>query len=194
MRAYKGFESKVAADFEQLPTGGYVCTIMAAEEVQNREGGSRLELSVDIAEGENKGYFANLYKSDNREDKKWRGKFVLFLPRDDGTEKDGWAKNRFNNMIGCIEEGNPGYHWDWNERGLKGKKIALVFRREEYRKNDGSTGWTVKPFKVITLDKCRAGEFGKYEDKPLANAAPAANSFGYTPTFAELDDDGDLPF
>lgn len=193
MKAYKGFESKVMGDFEQLPSGGYVCEIKQAEEIQNQRGGSRLEISVDIAEGEYKGYFANMYKADTREDKKWRGKFIVFLPTDDGTEKDGWAKNRFNNIIGCIEEGNAGYHWDWNERGLRGKKIALVFRREEYAKNDGTTGWTVKPFKCITIDKCREGKCGKFDDKPLNNGNAGGYAIG-APSFAELPDDDDLPF
>ena len=190
MKKFNGFESKIMGEFEQLPVGGYVCEIKNAEVIQNNNGGERLELAIDIAEGDQRGYYTQLYKEDTREDKKWRGKFVLFLPRDDGSEKDGWAKNRFNNMVGCLEDANDGYHWDWDEKKLRGKKIALVFRREEYTKGDGSgTAWSVKPFKCITVGNCRDGKWGKYEDKPLSNSASSSG-----PQFSEISDDGELPW
>lgn len=168
MKQYKGFESKMTADFEQLPVGGYVCKIMNAEVLPVRNGGERMNLAIDIDEGDYKGFFTKQYKEDTREDKKWRGNFNIFLPRDDGSEQDTWAKNRFNNLIGCVEDANDGFHWDWDEKKLKGKKIALVFRREEYHKTDGTTGWSVKPFKAISIGNCLDGKWGKYEDKPLS--------------------------
>jgi hypothetical protein len=191
MRKFNGFESKIMGDFEQLPVGGYVCEIKNAEVLQNRNGGERLEIAIDISEGDYRGFYAKQYKEDTREDKKWRGKYVLFLPNDDGSEKDGWAKNRFNNVIGCVEDANDGYHWDWDEKKLRGKKIALVFRREEYEKSDGGTGWTVKPFKAISIGNCRDGKWGRYEDKPLNNGGYNGNQ-----SLREIDplDDSDLPF
>ena len=190
MKQYNGYKAEMMSSFDELPTGGYICKIMNAEEKETRNGGSRLEVSIDIAEGEHKGYYANLYKSDTREDKKWRGVFNIFLPRDDGSEKDGWAKNKFNNFIGCVEDANGGYRFDWDEKKLKGKLVALVFRREEYKKQNGSTGWTVKPFKCIPIGDCRDGKWGKYEDKPLANSSGAS-----VPAYAHAEDEGgDLPF
>jgi len=189
MKQYRGFESRMSSDFEQLDPGGYICEIKNAEVLPTQNGGERLVLAIDIIEGDKKGFFTKQYKADTREDKRWRGNYSMFLPADDGTERDGWAKNRFNNLIGCIEDGNPGYHFDWDEKKLKGKKIALVFRREEYEKSNGDTGWTVKPFKVISVGNCRDGKWGKYDDKPLKNRpAPAAT------TVDPLDDLGDLPF
>lgn len=190
MKKFNGFESKIMGDFEQLPVGGYICEIKNAEVIQNRNGGERMEIAIDIAEGDQRSFYTKQYKEDTREDKKWRGKYVLFLPRDDGSQEDGWAKNRFNNVIGCIEDANDGYHWDWDEKKLRGKKIALVFRREEYRKTDGTTGWTVKPFKAISIGNCRDGKWGKYEDKPLSGSTPTTN----TPQFNEISDDSELPF
>ena len=189
MKKFNGFESKIMGDFEALPVGGYICEIKNAEVVANRNGGERMELAIDIAEGDYREFYLKRYNNDTREDKKWSGKFVLFLPKEDGTEQDGWAKNRFNNMIGCIEDANDGYHWDWDEKKLRGKKIALVFRREEYRKTDGSTGWTVKPFKVISVGNCRDGKWGKYEDKALPGSAPTNAQ-----QFSEIDDGGELPW
>ena len=186
MKKYNGFESKMSGEYDQLEPGGYVCEIKNAE-VLTYNGGERLLLSIDIAEGEKKGYYTKRYKEDTREDKKWAGTFNLFLPKDDGSEQDGWAKNRMNNLIGCIEDANDGYHWDWDERKLRGKKVALVFRKEEYTKRDGGSGWAVKPFKAISVGNCRDGKWGKYDDKPLANKQQ--------PMFAEEKDPlDDLPF
>ena len=179
---------KVSSGREMLPAGGYVCQILSAR-VESGEWGDTLVIAHDVCEGEFSGIFKRDYDSNTREDKKWRGKYVLFLPRDDGSQEDGWAKNRFNNVIGCIEDANDGYHWDWDEKKLRGKKIALVFRREEYRKTDGTTGWTVKPFKAISIGNCRDGKWGKYEDKPLSGSTPTS-----APQFNEISDDSELPF
>ena len=187
MRKFNGFKSEVMGEFDHLEPGGYICEIKAAEVLPTKNGGERLLLSIDIADGDRKGYYADLYRGDTREDKKWRGTYNIFLPTDDGSEQDGWAKNRFNNLIGCIEDANDGYHWDWDEKKLRGKKVALVFRKEEYRKSDGTYGWTVKPFKTITIGACRDGKWGKYDDKPYANK-PVEN------TVDPLDELGDLPF
>lgn len=181
MKKFNGFESKVMGEFDQLEPGGYVCEIKNAEVLTTNSGGERLVLSIDICEGDRKGFYTKQYKDDTREDKKWRGVYNQFLPTDDGSERDGWAKNRFNNLIGCIEDANEGYHFDWDEKKLRGKKIALVFRREEYEKRDGSGyAWNVKPFKAISVGNCRDGKWGKYDDKPVANK----------PQFTEVADDG----
>lgn len=185
MKRFNGFEAKVSGEFETLEPGGYVCEIKNAEVLPTNNGGERLLLSIDIAEGEKKDFYKRQYLADTREDKKWRGTYNMFLPVDDGTERDGWAKNRFNNLIGCIEDANDGYHWDWDEKKMKGKKVALVFRKEEYQKSDGTYGWIVKPFKVISIGNCRDGKWGKYDDKPYPNK----------PQFVEEHDPlDDLPF
>lgn len=188
MRKYNGFKAEITRDFEELPTGAYLCKIMNAEEV-NYDWGSKLLLSLDIAEGEHKDYFANDFRNNNREDKRWGCVLGLYEPKDDGSEKDEWTKRSFNNFIGCVEDSNGGFHFDWDEKKLKGKKIAVVFRREEWEYN-GKTGWKVKPFRVIDMCKFNDGKWGKYDDKPLKNKP--ASTF---PTFSEVMDDGaDLPF
>lgn len=73
---------------EQLPVGGYVAKIMGAEEKQYGFG-NMLWVSIDIAEGEYANYYAEDYRSQDREDKKWHGVVRLFVPKDDGSEKDG---------------------------------------------------------------------------------------------------------
>ena len=192
IKQYKGFKAKICSGFEELPTGGYVCKIMDALVVENPNGGERLEVSIDIAEGEHKGYYREQYRNDTRDEKKWSGVFTLFIPVEDGSEKDSWSIKTFNNFIGCLENDNPSYHYDSDESKMKNLTLALVFRKEEYKKNDGDYAWKVKPFKAITVEDCRNGKWGKYDDKPVKNKP--AESASFTSAFSSVDDDSGLPF
>lgn len=188
MKQYNGYKAEISKAYEELPVGAYLCKIMNAEEV-SYDWGSKLLLSLDIAEGEHADYFAKKYREDRREDKRWGCVLGLYEPKDDGSEKDEWTKRTFNNFVGCVEDANGGYHFDWDEKKLKGKKIAVVFRKEEWEFN-GNTGWKVKPFRVIDMGKFNDGKWGKYDDKPLANKPTPAESYN---SFSD-DDSGDLPF
>ena len=190
MKQFSGFESKKSGGaHEPLPAGGYVAKILNVEEV-SYSWGSVLLLSFDILEGEFKDFFANDYRSQDREDKKWRGTFRLRIPLDDGSEKDGWTKRAFGNAIWSIEASNPGYHWDWNEQGLKGKLLGVLFRNKEWEFN-GNTGWTTECCALTSVEDIRNGKFRQPKDKPLKNKPAETASSG----FAEISgDDGDLPF
>ena len=50
----------------------------------------KLEISVDIADGEFKDFYATDYRSQTQEDKRWRGVLRQYLPTDDGSER--WEK------------------------------------------------------------------------------------------------------
>lgn len=178
MRPYSGFSAEPTRTTEPLPAGGYVARILKAEEV-TYDYGSRLIISFDIEEGEHKGHFANNYKAQNGEDKRWKGVLRQSIPKDDGSEKDGWSKRSFNNLIWAIEDSNPGYHWDWNEVALKGKLIGVLFRNKEWEMN-GKTGWTTECSSTTSVENIRAGKFRVPADKPLANKS-ATNSFEFTP-------------
>ena len=102
-------------------------------------------------------------------------------------------------MVTSFEKSNPGYVFDWNEASLVGKKIGIIFRNEEWE-YEGKTGWTVRPFKAISVDSVRNGDFTLPKDKPLKKK----DGYGYA-TSDPLDslssfsvyseeDDGDLPF
>lgn len=160
---------KAATDRQQLPKGGYVCKIMNAEiKTYNGTNGpfDRLEISIDIVEGEFKDFYAADYRGQNREDKSWRGVLRLYVPKDDGSERDEWTKSRLKAVTDAIEESNQGYHWDWNEAGLKGKLVGCLIRSEEWEYN-GRTGWSTKPFKFVPVSDIRNGKFEIPKDKPL---------------------------
>ena len=152
---------------EQLPVGGYVAKILNAEEV-TYSWGSVLEIYFDILEGAHAGFFKKDFDAQQGEDKKWRGKYRLSVPKDDGSEKDGWTKRTFNNAIYCIEDGNPGYHWNWDESTLKGKTVGVLFRNEEWEYN-GNTGWSTRACALACVGDIKDGKFKMPKDKPLKN-------------------------
>lgn len=167
IKKYNGFAAEIPHTAEQLPVGGYVCKIMKAE-VQEFSWGQRLAVSIDIAEGEFKDFYANNYRSQQNEDKKWKGVLRVSIPTDDGSEKDEWTKRTFNKFIGVVEDANPGYHFDWDEAKLKGKTVGVLFGNEEWEFN-GKTGWSVKPFATATVGDIKDGKDFKIKDKPLSN-------------------------
>jgi len=190
MKAFNGFEAKKqGGSREILPVGGYVCEIKSAKE-EVFDWGSRLALAIDVVEGEFAGFFKKDFDGNDREDKKWRGIYRISIPKDDGTEQDGWTKRTFGNFIWAVQESNPGYVWNWDEKTLKGKKIGIIYRNREWEMN-GNTGWTTEAGGAICVEDCRAGKFKMLKDKPLKDR-PAQNKTASSPDVAV--DEEDLPF
>lgn len=197
MRAINNWENvKASADFTALPAGGYVCKIQGAK-IRTFEGknGSfeRLEVAVDIVEGEYKDYFRRDFDSQNTEDKKWRGVLRLYVPSGDGSDQDNWSTAKLKRFVNDVEDSNPGYHWDWEESKLKGKLVGLTFRREEWEYN-GKTGWKTNPFQAYTVEDIRQNKFQLPKDKPLKKESASP-----MPKFEDIVDTedsavDDLPF
>lgn len=183
------------SDRPKLPVGAYVCRIKKAV-VQNSGYGDQLCILFDIEDGEYAGFYANEFKSNQREDKKWKGVLRQFLPKDDGSEKDEWTKSSFKGLVTSIESSNRGYQWNWDENSLAGKEIGIIFRNEEWE-YEGKTGWAVRPFRATSVDTVQDGDYTLPKDKPLKSrpvdnygASPAAQS-----SFVPLDDsEEELPF
>lgn len=188
MKAFSGFSPEKSTSREQLPVGGYIAKILNAEEV-TYDWGSVLLISFDIAEGDYKDFFKKDYDAQQSEDKKWRGTYRLNIPKDDGSEKDGWTKRTFNNVIWCVEDANPGYHWNWDEKSLKGKMTGVLFRNEEWEYN-GNTGWSTRCCAFAAVGDIRDGKFKMPKDKPLKNKAQTAA----IPDFKEEPYTGKLPW
>lgn len=195
-------EVREPSEFVKLPLGAYVCKIRQVA-IQNNGYGDQLFILFDISEGDYAGYFANDFKNNQNADKKWKGVLRQWLPKDDGSEKDEWTKSAFKGLIMSIEKSNPGYVFDWNENSLVGKQIGVLFRNEEWDYN-GKHGWAVRPFRAISVDSLRSGDFRLPADKPLKNKS-SADSYGgfgdysYPAAPAEnfevlTGDDEELPF
>lgn len=193
MEKFKSYESArvITRGGERLPAGGYVLVIKNAEEI-SFDGGRKLRLSVDIAEGEHKGFYAENYRSQQAEDKKWKGYYDAFVPKEDGSEKDAWTASAFKSAIIAIEESNDGYHWDWDEKKLKGKIVGGVFGNKEYEVN-GNRGFYTDCRYLISADDIRAGKFTLPKDKLLRGAA-TQTAFRKEDFIDITIEDDDLPF
>ena len=171
--------------------------------VQNNGYGDQLCIVYDIAEGEYSGYYADEFNQNTFANKKWKGVLRLWLPKNDGTEKDEWSKRTLKGFATSVEKSNPGYVWNWDENSLKNKLLGVLYRNEEWE-YEGKTGWAKRPFRAISIDSVREGSFDIPREKPLQNKTAggigdySSSSYGsYSePTNYGVveEEDEDLPF
>ena len=185
------------SDRPKLPLDAYVCRVKQVSFADTNYGPQLLVL-FDIEEGEQRGFFSKEFKANTMQDKKWKGVIRQFLPKDDGTDKDELTKSSFKGLTTAFEHSNPGDTWNWEETSLVGKLVGILFRNEEWSYN-GKTGWTVRPFRAMSADRVRSGEYILPPDKPLKKAAAPSNSFAAIPDNGPLpwdndSGDGPLPF
>ena len=195
IKRFGDFEkTKGYSDYATLPKGGYVCRIMGAQVCENRIG-QYVKVSVDIAEGEYKNFYMTDFEGQQSEDKKWRCNYLLNVPVDDGSEKDGWTKRRFKTFTDALEESNAGYHFDWDESKFKGLLIGGLFNIRESEKNDGSIGSATNLAQVCSVEKIRKGTYKLPDDKILARASGSSSGDG-NDEFMKLPEgsDEELPF
>jgi hypothetical protein len=159
MKPVKGYEEAKAMGEgqERLPVDGYIVKILNVEEV-NYEWGSVIVLSYDIVEGEYAGYYKKNYGMQSREDKKWKGVHRMNVPKGDGTEKDEWTMSAFKRDIEAFEDSNSGFHWDWDEKKLKGLVAGAVMQDREYELN-GNTGFWTACHHLTSVERIREGKF-----------------------------------
>ena len=190
MRPFKDYDkTQEYAEFERLPKGAYILTVLGVSTGRWQSGDEYIQLSCDIAEGDWNGFFAKRHKEDKREDKKWGCNYNLAIPKDDGSERDGWAKRRFKTVMNAFEDSNPGYHWDWNETALKGKKIGGLFNIRQYKKSNGDIGEVTNLAALIAVDKIYANDFKLPKDKLIEPETTASDFQSVSTIF-----DDALPF
>jgi len=190
MKAFNGYEeAKEAAKYvggERLPIGAYVCEIKNVKYVAGENGNSdRIDILFDIVDGEYKDFFKNQYDSNTSEDKKWKGRKSIYVPRDDGSEKDNWTKNTFAKWVNSFEDSNPGYKWNWKEEKWKGLKIGIVF---------GETGTVIEDREILYTEPRFACDIKKVKDGTAPKAKFVAKN-GYTGNKADnTNSDSDSEF
>ena len=181
---------------EQLPTDkAYVCEIKGAKEVDyttdNGYRVHRVDIALDVCEGEYEGFYQKKFDDSQDEDKKWKGVVKLNIPKFDGTEQDNWTVKSFNTQFVAIEDSNPGYTWNNVLDSLKGKKIGLVLRDKEWEFN-GNRGFYSEPYKLISVSNARAQKFRKPNTKYLSSESTGDVASGFTPISNTVDEE--LPF
>lgn len=177
-------------DFEPLELGGHICKIMSVEEMKSRSSKDMIKISLDIAEGEQAGYFAEQYRKDNRQDKKW-GCIVYQLLED----SNGNTHRGFKTFVNAVEKSNNDFNSNeiWDERFcnyFKNKLIGGVFGREQYENSKGALKWSTKCVQFRDIETIKKG-VAIPEDKYLEGRAPASTS---NSSFQDMPLDDDLPF
>lgn len=173
MKSFSGYdEAKKEAQATasaKLPVGAYVCKVQDVR-LEEFDWGSRLVIAYDVIEGEFKDFFKKQFEENTSEDKKWKGKTAIYVPKDDGSEKDKITKKSFASWMDAFEKSNSGYSWDWDEKKLKNKVIGIVY---------GETG-TVIEGKEVKFTEARFGVDAQLVRDGKAPSAKfkAKNGFG----------------
>lgn len=174
----------------KLPKGAYICKIISAKEDQN-EYGNRLVIAFDISEGEYAGFYQEKFNATQSEDKKWSGVVRINIPIEDGSENDSWRIKAFNTALVAVEDSNPGYSWNWDEKSLKGKAIGVIFNEKQFRGRDGSVITFTQPKRLTSVQSVKDGTYYPAKDEPLneERETTAANDW-----MAVGDLDDEIPF
>lgn len=163
-------------DRKRLIAGGYIARITSATDEPAKE---YTFIEYDIAEGEFKDYYKELYEAKNF----WGGQTVKSY-----KEK---ALPFYKAFLTAIKESNAGFMFNNDERNLVGKVVGIVLGEEEYRKKDGGIGKRLYVNRFTSTDKIRTNDFDIPELKKLNPVTNTDMSFYPVDNAAE---DEDLPF
>lgn len=176
-----------ATERRDLPVGGYVAGICKATDEPAKE---RLNIEWEVTEGEFKGYWreqtASLIERGklNPGEWAWGGKTIKSY-----KEK---ALPFFKGFITAVEQSNPGYKFNNDEKTLRGKLVGVVLREEEYMGNDGNIKTKLVVDRFTSVDKIRSGDYEVRSKKTLAGGSGSAPDTG---DFAVIEGNADdLPF
>lgn len=157
MRKYFDYNPKADEnpEFASIKPEPYICKIISVEDDEQKE---FLKILFDIVEDsrgniELKNYFTNLLNRSNNKDS-WPYQGTIY------RSYKKTAEQFFNSFIVAVEKSNAktGYHWDWNPQSLVGKYMVILFREEEYQKNDGTIGISIKADSVRSISALKSGE------------------------------------
>ena len=161
-----------ASENKKLVPGGYIAKIIRVDDEADKE---YLKISFDIADGEYKGYYSDLFNAFSF----WGGTFIKSY-----KEK---ALPFFKAFITAVENSNRNYKWDNDEKSLAGKFVGIVLGEEEYWSDKTAE---VKTRLIVTsirsIDSIKKGKF-EIPDKKILKDKPSDE-------FTEVDDDDELPF
>lgn len=172
--------ARVMSEREKLPAGAYALKIIDVKAIhKDQYDSTQYALAFDIETGEYKGFFKKAYDADTSEDKKWKGTYRFWEPKDDGTERDGWTMNTLKSIVAAFESSNTGYRWNWDEKTLKGKIVGGVFNEKEYEFK-GHHGFFTNCHHLISVEDIATAKIPeptllKDKSKPVTDADDFVN-------------------
>lgn len=177
MQKFNGYDdAKKNAQYkgsEKIPAGAYICKVLGVR-YESFDWGDQIVLQIDVAEGEYAGFFKKQYENNTDENKKWKGVAKVNVPKDDGSEQDGWTKNSFARWTDGFEKSNTGYTWDWDENKWKGKKIGVIFG-ETGASIDGKDITYMEVRAACSVDDVKSGTYWKGYTKFKARKGYGSN-------------------
>lgn len=181
---YNNAEARVDGEYRRLESGGYICVIKNVIDVPEKE---YLKILIDIAEGDFKNYFNDLYEKYNN---KWSNS---------GTTIRSYSEksiNYFKGMMSSIEQSNAGFVYTENTdiMQLIGKKVGVVFGEEEYLDNQGIKKIAIKPRSIISTKRIEENDYTLPAIKALSdNDKQRLEAIEQNNEFVEVDT-ANLPF
>lgn len=131
---FSGFKpSQPTGERLTLPAGIYEGHIIAAR-VDLVNNVQTLLLQLEIDKGEYAGFYKRQYEAaqGGQFPVKYKGVLRVQLPDGVDPQHDGWRQHQLEGVVWALEDGNPGYHWDWDENKLRGLKVGLNVRERDY--------------------------------------------------------------
>lgn len=140
-------------DYEQLEIGGHEIVIKNAYEYTGQQSGTTsLRVEVDITGNDKQaGFFQKQYDNNISVDRKWPNGAIKYV----SLKEDANCVALFKGFATAVENSNPGYKWNFDEKTLIGKKLCGVFGLEEFKKEDGTITTLVKLTQIRSLDKLK---------------------------------------
>jgi len=191
---YKNFEAKQSKGFLTVPpAGAYVAEIKNVNVIEPTDRNPRtvLELIVDISEGEYTHRYKDLFDENKNRfgDANYRGTFRITVPTEQDDEEDNWIKRKFEDQMFAIQESNPGYAWDWDEKKLKMKKVGISVRNRIYEYG-GKTRSTTEIGRLEIVQDVRDGKIKPMKDRDQTQGKTADSAQGFT----DVSDDTETPW
>lgn len=146
-------EVQIGGDFTPIELGGHKGIIKSVEEyTSDYSGNTSLKVIVDTTKDDKQPeYFTELYKNDDREDKKWSNSAIKYV----SLKEDENCVKMLKSFITAVENSNPGfiYNWDKEIDQLKNKKVGVVFGLEEYKDQEDNVKTARKLVQFRSIDK-----------------------------------------
>lgn len=137
-------------DYESLKLGAHEVVIKNAYEYTGMTGNTSLKIEVDIdGKDEQKGFYQKQYDNNTNSDKKWPNASCKYI----SLREDDTCLALYKGFTTIIENSNPGYTWNFDEKTLIGKKLCGVYGLEEYEDNEGNIRTATKLVQFRSLDK-----------------------------------------
>lgn len=173
-------------EWERLSPGGHKCVIKQIEPLKSKSGLDMwlIYFDTDVHDAQ-PCYFSEAYKNDTRPDKTWGGRQWYIVDENASFRgKDGvsyYGQDNLAKFTGAIEKSNEGFAINWKAdyrtqeflNQFANKKIGIVFREEEYTKEDHTVGMSVKPMYFRSYEKAEEAKIPKLKEAPKTAETPA---------------------